>query len=1068
MISRAVSLSLLAVATPSLAATQGDDQAQAIIVTGRGLDPGLGEDVYDVTRIDRARLDHSPSNRLEDVLRDVPGFQQFRRSDSRSANPTSQGATLRALGGNASSRALLILDGVPLSDPFGGWISWPALDPRRLGQVRVVRGGGTGANGPGALAGTIELASAAPDELGGLSAGLAYGSRDSFDAFAGCRRAARRRLRQRSPPPGRRATASSRSIEDQRGPADRPSPYRQGSVAVRAVTPVSAGLELQANLAAFTDARERGTAFSEIDTDGADGSLRLVGRGALPFSALVYVQVRDFSNQFAAVNADRTVATQTLDQYSVPSTGLGARVELRPLTGPLELRVGADWRETEGRTQELFQFVAGAPTRGRVAGGRTRTIGGFAEAGWEHGDLTLSGGGRIDRWWIEQGSLRERFLATGAPITDTHFPDRGGWEATGRAGLAWRAGRRLHPARRRLSRLAAADAERALPPVPGRRRRDRRQCRARARTGGRRGSRPRSVARRTARGSASPCSPTGSRTRSRNVTLGSGPGVFPGVGFVAAGGQFRQRQNVDAIVSRGVEVDAEPGLRALADRRRLQLRRRRGPRRRRGAAARRAAAGAGAAPQRLGHPRLGGGDGALASLTARYVGDQYEDDLNRQLIPDAFTLDAVGVAAADRAVWRSRRAPRISPTPASSPAFRAPASSSARRRARCGSACAGGSINGVGQQIAFIQTGPTTAGLSLCTGSLINPRTVITAAHCVYNNPMHRYGSNTGTGPGVSGNFGTGGAPVTSKGIPLSFGFESLNRNCFNAAGLPFTCPAGQKGPYETWRDASFQTIESRHIYNANQVWYGTGAQPVALGGGGEFANQDIALVTLDTHANGIPTWTLLFSPLDGPTHATITGYGGAGVGLSGIGNLAGIDYRRRSAENMIDDLMSSAGLEHDAGDRRWAAQTARSDPARDLLDGFRRSRPRPRTICRRTSSSTSAPAGAPRNNGYYDFNGLGGAALANRGHDRGRQFGRTAGRRPALGPQGHRRRADRQLLVQRRHQHLRPVQRLSAVVRVLGGHRPEQPVRLCLGEDGQRRLVRSRRTGSRTWIPIM
>jgi len=200
-------------------------------------------------------------------------------------------------------------------------------------------------------------------------------------------------------------------IEDQRGPADRASPYRQGSVAVRAVTPVAAGLELQANLAAFTDARERGTAFSEIDTAGADGSLRLVGRGALPFSALFYVQVRDFSNQFAAVNADRTVATQTLDQYSVPSTGLGARVELRPLTGPLELRVGADWRETEGRTQELFQFVAGVPSRGRVAGGHTRTIGGFAEAGWERGDLTLSGGGRVDRWWIAQVLWEHRPVA---------------------------------------------------------------------------------------------------------------------------------------------------------------------------------------------------------------------------------------------------------------------------------------------------------------------------------------------------------------------------------------------------------------------------------------------------------------------------------------------------------------------------------------------------------------------------------------------------------------------------------------------------------------------------------
>jgi len=641
VISRAVSLSLLAFAMPSFAATQGGEPTQTIIVTGRGLDPGLGEIVYDVTRIDRARLDHSPTNRLEDLLRDVPGFQQFRRSDSRSANPTSQGATLRALGGNASSRALLILDGVPLSDPFGGWISWPALDPRRLGQVRIVRGGGTGANGPGALAGTIELTSAAHDALGTLSAGLAYGSRDSFDAFAGA-----------GVPLGDGFVSASAAwaqgdgfvpvIEDQRGPADRPSPYRQGSIVVRAVAPVSAGLELQANLAAFTDARERGTAFSEIDTAGADGSLRLVGRGALPFSVLIYVQVRDFSNQFAAVNAARTVATQTLDQYSVPSTGLGARVELRPLTVPFELRVGADWRETEGRTQELFQFVAGAPTRGRVAGGRTRTIGGFAEAGWERGDLTLSGGARLDRWWIEQGSLHERFLATSATITDARFPDRGGWEATGRAGLAWR------PADVFALRTAAYLGWR-LPTLNELYRPFRVGADATAANAALAPERVEGVEAgldlHPADGARIGITLFANRLEDAisNVTLGMGPGVFSGVGFVAAGGQFRQRQNVDAIVSRGIEVDA--GLAfgqwrlsagySFAD---AEVR----------------AAGTALpldglrpaqAPRHSGSATIAweGSNGALASLTARYVGDQFEDDLNRQLIPDAFTVDAVGV-----------------------------------------------------------------------------------------------------------------------------------------------------------------------------------------------------------------------------------------------------------------------------------------------------------------------------------------------------------------------------------------------------------------------------------------
>src|SRR5207237_10057328 len=91
----------------------------------------------------------------DQLLKDIPGIQLFRRSDARSGHPTSQGVTLRALGGNASSRALLVLDGVPQSDPFGGWINWPAYDASSLSGVRVIRGGGSVANGPGALAGTL-------------------------------------------------------------------------------------------------------------------------------------------------------------------------------------------------------------------------------------------------------------------------------------------------------------------------------------------------------------------------------------------------------------------------------------------------------------------------------------------------------------------------------------------------------------------------------------------------------------------------------------------------------------------------------------------------------------------------------------------------------------------------------------------------------------------------------------------------------------------------------------------------------------------------------------------------
>ena len=104
--SLAASLIAVAAATPTFAQTD----EPVIIVTGTGLEATPAAPAYDTQEIDRDQLLSVPSGRIEDALSSVAGFQQFRRSDSRSANASAQGATLRALGGNATSRALVLLE----------------------------------------------------------------------------------------------------------------------------------------------------------------------------------------------------------------------------------------------------------------------------------------------------------------------------------------------------------------------------------------------------------------------------------------------------------------------------------------------------------------------------------------------------------------------------------------------------------------------------------------------------------------------------------------------------------------------------------------------------------------------------------------------------------------------------------------------------------------------------------------------------------------------------------------------------------------------------------------------
>ena len=611
--------------------------AQEIVVTGRGLDAPPGEAAYAVAEVDRERLTESASGRFEDVLRDAAGAAQFRRADSRSAHPTAQGITLRGLGGNASSRALLLLDGVPQADPFGGWVPFPAYLPERLASVRITRGGGSGYHGAGALAGTIELTSADAATLGPLALTGFYGSRESIDlaATGGAKLGA-----------GSLTLAGQFArgdgfvpiVEEDRGPADRAAPYRQASLALRSVFPVGETVELQANLSGFSDERDRGTDFTAMTSQGADASVRLVGRGNWRWSALAYLQHRDFSSGFASVSAGRATASPTLDQH-VPATGAGARLEIEPpVGGGATLRLGGDLRHTSGRTRELFTYLAGNPTRRRSAGGETLTGGLFADLSVERGPLTLNAGGRVDRWTIANGSLFEVPLAGGTPLTDARFTDRHGWEASGRAGIAVRlapavsvrsaayTGWRL-PTLNELYRpfRAGADATAANPLLN-----------------------PERLAGVEAGIDLTPLSAltlsaTGYWNRIRgaigNVTLGTGPGTFPGVGFVAAGGAYRQRRNLDAIVAAGAEVD---------------LRWRSGPWRASASwaftdasvdASGAAAALDGMRPAQVARHHGSASldwthDRASVSVTGRYTDQQFEDDQNTRALADAFTLDA--------------------------------------------------------------------------------------------------------------------------------------------------------------------------------------------------------------------------------------------------------------------------------------------------------------------------------------------------------------------------------------------------------------------------------------------
>jgi len=312
----------------------------------------------------------------------------------------------------------------------------------------VTRGGGSGPFGAGALAGTIELASADPGTAGAVLASAAINDRAETEASAVLTQRLGRGF----------ATASGRWDRGQgffttplaeRVPATASAAFDSWNVALRGVAPLADTLEVQARVGVFRDARTLRFDGADSTSAGEEANLRVVGRGGLPFDLIAYVQSRDFSN--IVISATRF--TPTLDQRATPSTGIGGKIELRPpLIEGHEIRIGADYRRAEGETREdAISAVSGLVTERRRAGGATGNLGLFIEDDWQIGPLLINAGLRADRSSIT-GGFFDAVSAAGTTVAAVRAPDRHDWSAS------WRAGAQFHATRRLDLRLAAYTA----------------------------------------------------------------------------------------------------------------------------------------------------------------------------------------------------------------------------------------------------------------------------------------------------------------------------------------------------------------------------------------------------------------------------------------------------------------------------------------------------------------------------------------------------------------------------------------------------------------------------------
>ena len=543
----------------SFACGAEETQVDRIVVEADRLPDAQSASPLSIHVLEAKELRGAPQLRLDDILRaQVPGFSLFRRNSSRTANPTTQGVTLRNFGPSGAGRTLVLLDGIPLNDPFAGYVLWSQVPSASIDSVLIQPGGGAGLFGNAALAGTIFLVSKPLTETSATLDG-SIGDRETYDAAVEAtvveRPLAATLFAEWFSTGGYPVIASG-----QRGPVDNNASAESNLIDLRAEWQIGAETSLRVRGRRFEDERGNGTRFTSNETTGEDLSAVFTQKFPAQQAELqvsAYGQRRRFRATFSSVNAARDIETPALDQFSVPADAAGGSAVWSMVAGDHRLVLGGDGRWVEGETNELFLWNGTRFRRLREAGGAQIFAGFFAEDTWSVSPrTTIVGSLRVDHWELFDGFRKETERATGVVLTDSRFADRDGNELNGRLGARVQATETLALRGAFYSGFRVPTLNELYRPF--RVGNDVTEANAALRPehllGGEAGVEWQATSTLRLTG-------TGFFNRVEdavtNVTIGVGPGFFNPGGFIPAGGVLRQRQNVDLVVAPGFEGSAE-------------------------------------------------------------------------------------------------------------------------------------------------------------------------------------------------------------------------------------------------------------------------------------------------------------------------------------------------------------------------------------------------------------------------------------------------------------------------------------------------------------------------------
>jgi outer membrane receptor protein involved in Fe transport len=406
--------------------------ADTVVVTAERTAASIEQTAANIVVLTASEINSPAALTLDDALRQVPGFTLFRRSNSLTANPTTQGASARGVGASGASRMLVMDDGVPLNDAFGGWVFWDRVPRIAIDHAEVLRGGGSSLYGNSSLGGIVNLTQKTDTLISVQAAGDSLSGHDVQGRIS-------RQLN------GWLLSADGENFGNDgffivaaqnRGAVDTPATLAFSNGSVRAQHGLGDSGTIFASGSLFAEQRNNGTALQINSTHlgelrtGIDETL-----GKNTISLRIYGSGEHYHQSFSSIAADRNTETLTRWQ-TAPSDQIGfSTYWTRPIAAT-QVTAGLDGRFIHGESDETV-FSSSVPTSLASSGGRNNLLGTFVELSQTvKRRLRLSGGIRLDWWSNVEGFNQTTQLATlGMALTSLNSHHETAWSP--RAGAVY-------------------------------------------------------------------------------------------------------------------------------------------------------------------------------------------------------------------------------------------------------------------------------------------------------------------------------------------------------------------------------------------------------------------------------------------------------------------------------------------------------------------------------------------------------------------------------------------------------------------------------------------------------